>query len=66
MEFALILLGMSAVVFAGQLGLLSDLISNANRHHAAIQDKKITLARYMSWRAIPPKLKQDIRHYLVL
>lgn len=65
MEFVLVLLCASAIVFAGQMGMLSDLISNSNKHQSAIQDKKITLARYLSWRAVPPKLRQNIRQYLV-
>lgn len=64
-KFALGLLTLAAIFFAGQMGVLNDLISRVNSRSAEIHEKKIALARYLSWRAVPHHLSQTIRKYLI-
>lgn len=65
MRFVLGLLCIASVVFSAQLGVLADFISHVNKYKAEIQEKKITLARYMVWRAVPRGLRKTIRNHLI-
>jgi len=63
--FALNLLLIASVVFAGLMGSLTDLITALNKRKHLQAQKRTTLARYMQWRGLPKGLTSQIRHYLV-
>lgn len=64
-SFALILLFIASVVFAGLMGALSDLISTLNNDKNAISDKKRKLSLYLHWRHVPNDLLHAVRQHLV-
>lgn len=64
-QFALLMLLVSSIAFAGLMGTLMDLISELNRTHHLLAEKKMNLSRYMHWRAVPRKLMMGIRTHLL-
>lgn len=64
-QYALAMLLVSSVAFAGLMGTLMDLISELNRQHHLLAEKKMNLSRYMHWRAVPRKLMMGIRTHLL-
>eukprot|EP00746_Dinoflagellata_sp_MGD_P131404 gnl/MRDRNA2_/MRDRNA2_65187_c0_seq1.p1 gnl/MRDRNA2_/MRDRNA2_65187_c0~~gnl/MRDRNA2_/MRDRNA2_65187_c0_seq1.p1 ORF type:complete len:936 (-),score=166.48 gnl/MRDRNA2_/MRDRNA2_65187_c0_seq1:102-2909(-) len=65
LAFTLGLLLMASIVFAGMLTILNgsiiELYKAAQGKRAACQE----LAKYMKWRALPPKLKRKVRSYFL-
>lgn len=64
-QYALLFLMISAIVFASQIGTLGDLIANLNTQAKVMREQKQTLARYMDWRIVPRELRASIRKYCV-
>lgn len=64
-RFAMLLLPVASVLFAGLMGTLTDLIvslQSESRHKSA---KRSQLLRYMRWRAVPDGLSGRIRQHLL-
>jgi len=63
--FVLVLLLVASVVFAGLMGVLTDLISTLNNASNVRNDRKAQLSRYMRWRAVPHDLFLNIRQHIL-
>jgi len=63
--FTIVLLVISSVVFAGLMGTLTDMISALNSQRHELQEKKMMLSRYMSYRLVPNRLMLSIRQHLL-
>merc|ERR1719401_740225 len=55
-RFAIVLLCVSSLVFAGLLGVLADLIGNLSSDVRERAAKKMQLTRYMRFRSLPRRL----------
>mmetsp|Transcript_133386 Transcript_133386/g.231710 ORF Transcript_133386/g.231710 Transcript_133386/m.231710 type:complete len:1019 (-) Transcript_133386:147-3203(-) len=62
--FVLILLLCASLIFAGLMGVLTDLITSLNSQTHFKADQKTMLTRYMCWRAVPQDLTHAIREHL--
>eukprot|EP00747_Dinoflagellata_sp_TGD_P051034 gnl/TRDRNA2_/TRDRNA2_147119_c0_seq2.p1 gnl/TRDRNA2_/TRDRNA2_147119_c0~~gnl/TRDRNA2_/TRDRNA2_147119_c0_seq2.p1 ORF type:complete len:568 (-),score=68.50 gnl/TRDRNA2_/TRDRNA2_147119_c0_seq2:61-1764(-) len=62
--YGIVLLLVASVVFAGLMGVLTDVISHFNNKAHEQKEKRKMLRRYMSWRGVPQKLSMSIRAYL--
>merc|ERR1719456_738601 len=47
------------------MGVLSDLMASFNAHTQRKREKKVTLARYLCWRAVPQELQLSIRRFCI-
>lgn len=63
--FVLVLLLLASIVFAGLMGVLSDIIQSMNKSRHIRSEKKNMLSGYMRWRAVPWALKASIRQHLL-
>lgn len=64
-SFAMLLLAVSSMVFAGLMGTLTDMIGALNSQRHELAEKKMLLSRYMRWRAVPRRLMLSIRQHLL-
>jgi len=64
-RFTLVLLPVATVIFATLMGVLLDLISNLNHQSRLRNEKKMLLARYMSWRIVPWELMMRLRRHML-
>merc|ERR1719456_219593 len=62
---SIFLQGISCVVFAGLLGIVTATFTA--RFHESQQRRQamVRLAKYMKFRAMPMRLKRNLRHYLL-
>jgi len=63
--FVVALLLVASIVFAGLMGVLTDLIANLNNETNIRNDRKAQLSRYMQWRAVPHHLFSQIRQHMI-
>lgn len=63
-SFVLFLLLLASVVFAGLMGMLTDLIGSLNKESNALEEKKRVLSQYIRWRCLPERLAQLLRTHL--
>mmetsp|Transcript_78041 Transcript_78041/g.226417 ORF Transcript_78041/g.226417 Transcript_78041/m.226417 type:complete len:927 (-) Transcript_78041:119-2899(-) len=64
-SFAMVLLAVSSMVFAGLMGTLTDMIGALNSQRHELAERKMMLSRYMRWRAVPRRLMYTIRQHLL-
>jgi len=64
-SFVVVLLLVASIVFAGLMGVLTDLIANLNNETNIRNDRKAQLSRYMQWRAVPKGLFVQIRQHMI-
>mmetsp|Transcript_28414 Transcript_28414/g.45627 ORF Transcript_28414/g.45627 Transcript_28414/m.45627 type:complete len:872 (+) Transcript_28414:93-2708(+) len=64
-QFTIVLLGFSTLVFSSLMGVLMELIGNLRSQARDKNIKRMALARYLKWRAVPAPVVAKIRQYMI-